>query len=64
MLGWRKLGAWALVFLFVAYMSAVVKTEIPANNGDLIKWVTAFFFGANALVHGARAIQLKPKAKE
>jgi hypothetical protein len=49
MLGWRKLSAWLLVYLLVLYMSAFAKFEIPTNNMELIKWVTGFFFGANAL---------------
>jgi hypothetical protein len=56
MLGWRKLGAWLLVFIFVVYMSAFVKLEIPKNNMELVMWVTGFFFGTNAVVHTARAV--------
>jgi hypothetical protein len=48
MLGWRKLGAWLLVFAFAAVATFVGK-EIPARNADLVQWVTLFFFGANAL---------------
>lgn len=47
-LGWRKLGAWFLVFALVAALSWK-GIEIKAINADLIKWVTGFFFGANAL---------------
>ena len=56
MLGWRKLMAWFLVYLFVLYMSAFVQLEVPDNNMEMIKWVTGFFFGANALVHASRAL--------
>ena len=47
-LGWRKLAAWFLVFALAAAMSWK-GLEIKAINADLIKWVTGFFFGANAL---------------
>ena len=49
MLGWRKLAAWFLVYVFVVVATLVVKMAIPPENGELIKWVTGFFFGANAL---------------
>jgi hypothetical protein len=58
MLGWRKLGAWFLVFGFVFYMSAIAKMEIPQVNAELIKWVTGFFFGANALKPLAQGISV------
>lgn len=49
-MGWRKLSAWFAVFAFVAAFSFFAKAnEIPPNNADLIKWVTGFFFGANAI---------------
>ena len=56
-LGWRKLAAWGLVYLFVFYMSAIVKSEIPSTNAELVKWVTGFFFGANVLEHSADAVK-------
>jgi len=56
-LGWRKLGSWGLVYLFVFYMSAVAKAEVPPINAGLIQWVTGFFFGANVLEHGADAVK-------
>ena len=55
MLGWRKLGAWFLVYAFVVSTTFLVKTgaglpaEIPQANADLIMWVTGFFFGTNML---------------
>lgn len=52
-----------LVFLFVFYMSAIVKMEIPKNNMELIMWVTGFFFGANFGIHAARALGVTIKAK-
>lgn len=64
MLGWRKLGAWFLVFMLVAYMSAIAKTDIPMNNMELIKWVTGFFFGANALKPLFENVSFTPKTTE
>lgn len=49
MLGWRKLGAWFLVYAFVVAATFYAKNAIPQSNADLIMWVTGFFFGANAL---------------
>lgn len=56
MLGWRKLSAWLLVFALAAVVSFKVVhggqgADIPPNAVDLVKWVTAFFFGANAVEH-------------
>ncbi len=53
-LGWRKLLAWLLVCGFVMVASLGYRYEIPDNNADLIKWVTGFFFGSNAAVHGLK----------
>lgn len=63
-LGWRKLGAWFLVFALGAYVSIDVVghnngADIPDNVLELIKWVTGFFFGANAIVHIAKEIGVK-----
>ena len=48
MLGWRKLSAWALVFVMCA-AALYLDRDIPVNAKDLIMWVTGFFFGANML---------------
>ena len=45
-LGWRKMSAWLLVFALVC-VATYNKYEIPANNVDLVKWVTAYFFVVN-----------------
>ena len=52
-LGWRKLLAWALVYAFVVAATLLAKVAIGDNAMELMKWVTAFFFGANALEHFA-----------
>lgn len=57
-MGWRKLGAWALVFALCAYVT-FAKLDVPDNAVDMIKWVTAFFFGSNAFVHLAKNIGVK-----
>jgi hypothetical protein len=54
MLGWRKLTAWALVFALCAAVSIKAvwmgaAQDIPPTVADVIKWVTAFFFGMNVL---------------
>lgn len=56
MLGWRKLSAWLLVFGLSAVVSLKLVaggavTDVPPNAVDLVKWVTGFFFGANAVEH-------------
>lgn len=63
MLGWRKLGAWALVYAFVVAATLIFKTTIGDNSVELIKWVTAFFFGSNALEHfaGKLKVNVGPK---
>lgn len=63
-LGWRKLSAWFLVFALGAYVSIDVVghnggNDIPNNVLELIKWVTGFFFGANAIVHIAKEVGVK-----
>lgn len=58
MLGWRKLGAWTLVFLFGA-AATFMKVEVSPIVSDMIKWVTAFFFGANAIKPAAQAVKSK-----
>lgn len=59
-LGWRKLSAWTLVFGLCAYATiAVIEaggTDIPDNVLAAIKWVTGFFFGANAAIHIAKSL--------
>lgn len=57
MLGWRKLGAWVLVYAFVVAATFMVK-DISDNALDLTKWVTAFFFGANAIEHAVGKIKV------
>lgn len=47
-LGWRKLTAWFLVFMF-AVMSTYLNKPISQVAADLVQWVTLFFFGANAM---------------
>ena len=61
-LGWRKLAAWALVYAFVVAATLWSKTLIGDNAMELLKWVTAFFFGANALEHfaGKMSVNLGP----
>ena len=61
-LGWRKLGAWALIYVFVVVASLGFKYTIPTENGELIKWCTLFFFSANALEHfaGKMSVNLGP----
>ena len=63
-LGWRKLSAWALVYIFVVAATFFSK-EIGENAFALMKWVTGFFFGANALEHfaGKIGVNVKPKAQ-
>lgn len=58
MLGWRKLSAWALVFAFGA-AATFMKTPVDPIVSDMIKWVTAFFFGANAIKPAAQAVKAK-----
>jgi len=64
MIGWRKLSAWLLVYT-MATVATFMDIAIPDNNVDLIKWVTGFFFGTNALIHGVAAAKsvLKPGPK-
>lgn len=64
MLGWRKLSAWGLVFSLAAFVSIKLVascgvTDIPPNVVDLVKWVTGFFFGANAVEHIAGKLDIK-----
>ena len=63
MLGWRKLSAWSLIFVLSAVVSVKVVIagggDIPPNVVELVKWCTGFFFGANALEHGAKVLELK-----
>lgn len=63
MLGWRKLSAWGLVFIFVVAATFFAKNAIPAENAELLKWITAFFFGANAIEHfaGKFKVNVSPK---
>ena len=51
MIGWRKLAAWAAVYALVAVatLAYTVPREIPETNAEVIKWVTGFFFGTNAV---------------
>ena len=69
MLGWRKLGAWLLVFALCAviaikavFMGAAV--DIPAGVIDLIKWVTGFFFLGNTAEHALKGFNLKVEPKK
>ena len=64
-LGWRKLSAWALVYVFVVVATLAFKFEIPAGNVGLVQWVTGFFFASNALEHfaGKIGVNVKPKAQ-
>ena len=48
MLGWRKLTAWGLVFAGTYALLFLGKDMTPIT-ADVIKWVTGFFFGANAI---------------
>jgi hypothetical protein len=63
-LGWRKLTAWALVYVFIVTATFIAK-DIGDNAVELMKWVTGFFFGANALEHfaGKIGVNVKPKAQ-
>lgn len=58
-IGWRKLAGWSLVYLLVVYCSAVIRYEIPDANVELLKWVTLYFFGANALEHMKESFSVK-----
>ena len=57
-IGWRKLSAWLLVFILVAFATAQ-QLEITDNGVEILKWVTGFFFGANALEHSGKVISVK-----
>lgn len=64
MVGWRKLSAWLLIFAVAAAVAINLTfkggaLDIPPNVVDLIKWVTAFFFGANALEHFTDKLDIK-----
>ena len=48
-----------MVYAFVVAASLGFKYAIPEGNAELVKWVTAFFFGANALEHFAGKVGLK-----
>lgn len=65
MLGWRKLSAWGLIFALGAYVSIVSVShggaDVPDNVVEMIKWVTGFFFGANAVVHIAQNVKISGK---
>jgi len=56
-MGWRKLGAWFLVYAFVVAATFLIR-DISDNALELTKWVTAFFFGANALEHFAGKLKV------
>lgn len=63
MLGWRKLSAWILIFALSAAVAIKLTfgcgaVDIPVNVVDLIKWVTGFFFGANALEHLSKNVSV------
>lgn len=48
MIGWRKLVAWALVYVLVVF-ATYRGADVPVNAKELLTWATGFFFGANAL---------------
>jgi len=48
MFGWRKTTAWALVFALVAASTYFAK-DVQPNAMELLKYATAFFFGANVI---------------
>ena len=55
-LGWRKLGAWSLVFGLVA-ASTFTGKDITDNGVEVIMWVTGFFFAVNMVEHGGPGIK-------
>lgn len=62
-LGWRKLSAWFLIYALVV-VAVVYGFHIEDNAVDVIKWVTAFFFGANVAEHVMSAVDVKIGAKQ
>ena len=64
-IGWRKLGAWGLVFGLVA-AATYFGRDLSDNAVDLLKWVTLYFFGANAAEWLLKdiSVQFGPKKPE
>jgi len=56
-LGWRKIGAWALIFALTVYCT-VSGNDIPPEAKGLLWAATLFFFGANV------ASKLAPSVRE
>ena len=48
MKGWRKLAAWAAIFVLAAGATWFQK-DVPANAESLLWGATLFFFGSNAI---------------
>lgn len=66
MLNWRKLAAWGLVFSLSAFVAIKLviscgASDIPNNVVELVKWVTGFFFGANAVEHISKRFDVQVK---
>ena len=61
--GWRKLLAWALIWMLAAYIVVLGRVnnitgellDIPPNTERLLTWATSGFFVINGLIHGVRA---------
>lgn len=63
MIGWRKIVAWALVYVLVAGATYLTR-DVPPNAKELLIYATGFFFGANAIKPLAQGISVnigKPK---
>jgi hypothetical protein len=54
MIGWRKLSAWAAVFILVAG-ATYLQQDVPPHAKDLLVFVTSGFFLTNAAGKFARA---------
>jgi len=72
MIGWRKLGAWGLIFLLCAIVTVrLVWTgqvqDIPAGVQQVLIWVTSAFFVLNVVgehMGTSPALDMKAQASE